>query len=218
MQYVKQCICLWTRPSCFLCCKIRHSYSFCLEQLWRVVPDLFSTQIGHLHMASVHIQQFHLWDTWPSLGPQSKSWQQSHQCQRERQQQQQKTPVLPYLEAFPSFSSHLSASLVGTQSLTSSCAHLTPDPSDILLWGQQARAHVTEKLYTTMVFASFPPFLNRVLPPPPFHPVSPLTPLSCPPIVFLYWSAVDGAWECLLCCCCQHFRLKEQAQTEKRCT
>lgn len=61
-------------------------------------------------------------------------------------------------EAFPSSFSHFSSpSLVCKQSLTSSCTHLT---RHILLWGQQAGAHVTEKLNTTMVFAPFPPFLS----------------------------------------------------------
>lgn len=90
-------------------------------------------------------------------------------------------------EALPSSFSHFSPSL-GLQTELNQQLH-TPDAPihrtrHILQWGQQAGAHVTEKLYTTMVFASFPPFLSRVP-----HPVSPHTPLSCPllcPFFFLF--------------------------------
>lgn len=57
----------------------------------------------------------------------SKSWQQSHQCQRERQKNLQ---CRLHWGAFPSFFSNFYPPLVCKQSLSSSCTHLTPNPSD----------------------------------------------------------------------------------------
>lgn len=62
--------------------------------------------------------------------------------------------------------------------------------------GQRAGLRVTEKLNTTMVFASFPPF-----PEPPPSPRPPHTPLPCPLSLLCFWSVLDRAWEYLLCYC-----------------
>lgn len=190
-----------------------------LSRFWPFVCKLCT---GHLYMTSLHIRRAHLWDTWHSPGPQSKCWQTSHQCHRERQKK-----TLQYLLHWDAFSiplfSHFSPSLVCKQSLTSSCTHLTPNPSERALSG--ARGQRSGGLRSTQLtlqgnctpqwFVTFPPFfLSPVL--------CLLTHLSHAPSVdfFVFFfpplSAVDEAWECLLfSCCCQQSCFNRQEHTRE---
>lgn len=187
-----------------------HKQQFNLQQIWPFVPKLCTGKIGHLYMTSPHIQKAHLWDTWHSLGPKSKPWQQSHQCQRERQ----KTSSISFNEKpfRPPFPTSL-PSLVCKQSLTSSCTHLTPNTSDEAHSAMGATSRGSRYRETGHHNGLFllPAFLSCVP-----HTVYPHAPLSCPLCSFFFWCAVDRSWEYLLSsCCCQLFFLREQEDTWK---
>lgn len=82
------------------------------------------------------------------------------------------------------------------QSLTSSCTHLTPDPSDkahSAVGATSRGSSYSETLHHNGL--RLLPAFSELCPP---NPVCPHTPL--------FFSAVDGAWEYLLfSCCCQQF-------------
>lgn len=94
------------------------------------------------------------------------------------------------------------------QSLTSSCTHLTPDPSDKAhsAVGATSRGSSYSEIQHHNGLRLIPAF-SELCPP---NPVRPHTPL--------FFSAVDGAWEYLLfSCCCQQFWVKQQELTAKSC-
>lgn len=151
---------LWWNKSCFLCFKIRHSLVIFQSRAdlslnsapaklaictWR--PFIFRRPICGTHGALSGLD--------PRLGSRPIS----------ARGRDKKTSFIE--EPFPSSFFPL-RSLFGLQTELNSAAAHTWRPihrtGHILLWGQQAGAHVTPKSNTTMVLASFPPFLS-----PPTH-------------------------------------------------
>lgn len=103
----------------------------------------------------------------------------------------------PFFQFYPSS--------VCKQSLTSSCTHLTPDPSD----GAHSAAGATSRgsRYSEIVHHNGPRFI------PAFSELCPpilgvLTPLRC----LFYLRAVDRAWEYLLFSCCRQHRNNRNKQ------
>lgn len=120
-------------------------------------------------------------------------------------------------EAFPSSFSQFCLSLVCKQSLTSSCTHLTPNPSDKAhsAVGATSRGSRYSEIVHHNGLRLLPAF-PELCPPPSC--VSSHPSFGFFLSFFSYLSAVDRAWEYLLfSCCCQQFWLKQQEQTAKSC-